>query len=32
MNKALTSLDFSADELAALQRGNALRLFPRLQT
>ena len=32
MSKALASLDFTADERAALQRGNALRLFPRLQT
>lgn len=32
MSKALASVDFTADELAALQRGNALRLFPRLQT
>ena len=31
-SKALASLDFTADELAALQRGNALRMFPGLQT
>jgi predicted TIM-barrel fold metal-dependent hydrolase len=29
---ALQKLDFSADELAAVQRGNAVRLFARLQT
>jgi predicted TIM-barrel fold metal-dependent hydrolase len=32
MSKALAALDFTADELTALQRGNAQRLFPRLQT
>lgn len=32
MASALQKLDFSADELAAVQRGNAVRLFTRLQT
>jgi hypothetical protein len=32
MTSALQKLDFSADELAAIQRGNAVRLFARLQT
>jgi predicted TIM-barrel fold metal-dependent hydrolase len=32
MTGALQKLDFSADELAAVQRGNAVRLFARLQT
>jgi 6-methylsalicylate decarboxylase len=32
MTGALQKLDFSADELAAVQRGNAVRLFTRLQT
>jgi 6-methylsalicylate decarboxylase len=32
MTSALQKLDFSADELAAIQRGNAARLFTRLQT
>jgi 6-methylsalicylate decarboxylase len=32
MTDAVQKLDFSADELAAVQRGNAVRLFTRLQT
>lgn len=32
MTGALQKLDFPADELAAIQRGNAVRLFTRLQT
>jgi 6-methylsalicylate decarboxylase len=32
MASALQKLDFSADELAAVQHDNAVRLFPRLQT
>ena len=32
MTSALQKLDFPADELAAIQRGNAVRLFARLQT
>ena len=32
MTGALQKLDFSAGELAAVQRGNAVRLFARLQT
>jgi len=32
MANALQKLEFSRDEIAAVQRGNALRLFPRLQT
>ena len=32
MASALQKLDFSTDELAAVQRGNAARLFTRLQT
>jgi predicted TIM-barrel fold metal-dependent hydrolase len=32
MASALQKLDFSTDELAAVQRGNAARLFARLQT
>jgi len=32
MTNALQKLAFSSDEIAAVQRGNALRLFPRLQT
>jgi 6-methylsalicylate decarboxylase len=32
MANALQKLEFSSDEIAAVQRGNALQLFPRLQT
>jgi hypothetical protein len=32
MADALRKLEFSGDEIAAVQRGNALGLFPRLQT
>ena len=32
MTDALQKLEFSSDEIAAIQRGNALQLFPRLQT
>src|ERR1700733_6529193 len=32
MADALRELEFSGDEVAAVERGNALRLFPRLQT
>ena len=32
MTNALQKLAFSSDEIAAVQRGNALQLFPRLQT
>jgi 6-methylsalicylate decarboxylase len=32
MTKALQKLEFSSDEIAAVTRGNALALFPRLQT
>jgi 6-methylsalicylate decarboxylase len=32
MTNALQELAFTADEIAAVQRSNALRLFPRLQT
>jgi predicted TIM-barrel fold metal-dependent hydrolase len=32
MTNALQKLAFSSDEIAAIQRGNALQLFPRLQT
>ena len=32
MSSALQKLDFAPDELAAVQRGNAVRLFTRLQT
>jgi predicted TIM-barrel fold metal-dependent hydrolase len=32
MTNGLQKLAFSSDEIAAVQRGNALRLFPRLQT
>ena len=32
MSSALQKLDFPTDELAAVQRGNAVRLFTRLQT
>jgi hypothetical protein len=32
MTSALRKLEFSADELAAVQRGNAVRQFTRLQT
>jgi predicted TIM-barrel fold metal-dependent hydrolase len=32
MTDALQKLEFSADEIAAIRRGNALQLFPRLQT
>jgi 6-methylsalicylate decarboxylase len=32
MSNALQKLDFPTDELAAIQRGNAVRLFTRLQT
>ena len=30
MTDALQKLEFSTDEIAAIQRGNALQLFPRL--
>ena len=32
MTNGLQKLAFSSDEIAAVQRGNALQLFPRLQT
>ena len=32
MTDALQKLEFSSDDIAAIQRGNALQLFPRLQT
>jgi hypothetical protein len=32
LTSALQKLQFSSDEIAAIQRRNALQLFPRLQT